>query len=444
MKKVIAVLLGTIMAFSMAACSQAPPEVQQQQPAPAAETPAAPAPAVETPAAEAPAAPASNVTLSVWTNMTGVVNDEFTKVCEDFTAKTGIKVEYAAPANDYEALMKAKMATNDMPDVFSTHGWSVLRYGTFLRPLNDQAWYGNLADLIKPVITDSANGNVYVLPVDMDIAGIVYNRDILAEVGVGVDDIKTWKDFEGACDKILAAGYTPVYMGGRDDWTIGQFFDWVAPSFYITNEAANDRATLLDGSFDWEKWALIADMFAKWNKAGYLNKDAATSDYATCTSELGNGKVAFEFFGNYAAVDANAAGPANIGMMPIPAYYDSDSPSLIAGERLACGVWKDSPHEAEALEFISYLATPEVMTKLASANGAPAGLKGVESDTGAIAQDFVKYASVRAFPYFDRIYLPNGMWNDLCSTGLGILNGTMSTSEIVDFMRTSFNEKYGQ
>lgn len=436
MKKILAIFMTAALVASMAACSAKP------------ETPQSSAPAAGEPASSsAPAAsPAktSGVTISVFSNMLGVVNDTFAQVCKDFTAETGVQVEYAAPGNDYEALMKTKLATGDIPDVFTTHGWSVIRYGSFLRPLNDQAWTANISDLIKPVITDPANDNIYVLPVDMDIAGIVYNRDILTECGVNVDDIKTWDDFDAACAAILAKGYTPVYMGGKDDWTIGQFFDWVAPSFYITNEASNDRAALLDGTFDWSKWSLIADTFAKWNKAGYFNKDAATSDYATCTSELGNGKVAFEFFGNYAAVDAAAAGPANIGMMPIPAATADDTPTLIAGERLAVGAWKDSKHPDEALALINYMATPDVMSKLATADGMPAGIKGVTSDTGAITADYEKYANVRTFPYFDRIYLPNGMWNDLCSTGLGVLNGTMTTEDICKYMETSFKEKYGQ
>ncbi|MCL2810799.1 MAG: ABC transporter substrate-binding protein [Clostridia bacterium] len=380
------------------------------------------------------------VTLNVWTNMTGVVNETFAEVCREFTAETGINIDYAAPANDYEALMKTKMATEDLPDVFSTHGWSVIRYSSFLRPLNDQLWFGDISEVIIPLITDD-DGNIFVLPVDIDIAGIVYNRDILAEVGVDVDDIVTWTDFAAVCELVKEAGYIPVYLGGKDDWTIGQFFDWVAPSFFVTNEAENDRDALIDGTFDWNKWGALADMFADWNQRGFLNVDAATSDYATCTTELGLGNVAFEFFGNYAIVDANKAGPANLGMMPIPAYFEGDTPTLIAGERLAMGVWKDSKHPEEALQFINFLARPEIMSKLASANGALAGFESVESDTGAVAGDFEKYADVRTFPYFDRIYLPNGMWNDLCATGLGILNGSMSTEAIVDYMRESYLEK---
>ena len=37
-------------------------------------------------------------------------------------------------------MMKTKMAANDLPDLWTTHGWSVNRYSEYLRPLNDREW----------------------------------------------------------------------------------------------------------------------------------------------------------------------------------------------------------------------------------------------------------------------------------------------------------------
>ena len=104
--------------------------------------------------------------------------------------------------------MKTKMSANELPDVFTTHGWSVARYSDYLMPVNDLDWASDINDQIKPVITDS-EGNMYVLPIDMDIAGIICNMTVLEEAGVNPDEIKTWDDFAAACDKIKAAGKTP-------------------------------------------------------------------------------------------------------------------------------------------------------------------------------------------------------------------------------------------
>jgi len=73
----------------------------------------------------------------------------------------------------------------------------------------------------------------------------------------------------------------------------------------------------------------------------------------------------------------------------------------------------------------------------------PAGFIGVDVDTGNVAQDYAKYVNVRTFPYFDRVYLPGGMWDDFCNTGIGILNGSMSNDDVVGIMEASYKEKMG-
>lgn len=386
---------------------------------------------------------ASDVTLTFMSNMTGASSDALAQVCKDFTAKTGIKIDYSAPSNDYESLMKTKMASGDLPDLWTTHGWSVARYSPFLRSLNDQSWASNISSLIKPQIADK-NGNIYVLPVDQDVAGIVYNADVLKQCNINVDTLTTWDAFNAACKAIAAKGIVPVAMGNKDTWTIGQFFDWVAPSIYITDDKNNQRSQFLDGSFDWNKWSTILTMLQTWQKENYLNKDVLTSDYNTITAQLGQGKVAFEFFGNYAIADAAKANTnANIGFMPVPAYDSGDTPTLISGEHLAVGVWKDSKHSTEALQFLNYLATPDVMSKLATTNGMLPGLKGVTANLGTTQQYYDKYANTRTFPYFDRAYLPSGMWDDMCLTGANVLSGKPIADQI-PYMSNSYKTKLTQ
>ncbi|MDZ5034360.1 extracellular solute-binding protein, partial [Clostridium perfringens] len=206
----------------------------------------------------------------------------------------------------------------------------------------DQSWVKDIKPAIKPMSTNEKN-DIFVLPVNMDIAGIVYNVEVLEKSGVKVDDIKTWADFEVALGKIKATGFTPIHMGGKDNWTIGQFFDWVAPSFYVTNDAKNYKKQLLDGTFDWNLWGDVAGLFDKWNKAGYFNLDSLTSDYLTDIKSFADGKVAFEFYGNYAITEALKVNPnAKLGMMPIPSNSKDDEPSLIAGERIAVGMNKNT------------------------------------------------------------------------------------------------------
>jgi raffinose/stachyose/melibiose transport system substrate-binding protein len=376
-------------------------------------------------------------------NIVGAQADALQQVVTDFTNQTGIKVDYTAPGADYETLMATKMAANDMPDVFTTHGWSVLRYSPFLATVNDQPFFSKITPQIKPVITD-ANGNVYVLPVDQDVAGIVYNVDVLKAANIDPSTLTTWAKFTDALGKIKASGVTPLHVGGKDTWTIGQFGDWIAPSFFITNDANNQRSALTSGTFDQATWQQVAQLMSDWVKAGYFNQDSMTADYNADAASMAQGTSAFGFYGNSFMVDAHAVNPnANLGLMPIPAATDSDTPSFAAGEKLAIGVWKDSPNKDAAFQFLNFVAQDANIKTLAQASGVAAGLTGVTPDLGPLQTYIDQYSSIRTFPYFDRAYLPNGMWDIMCSTGADILTQQPNAvSQAAATMASNFKDKF--
>ena len=104
------------------------------------------------------------------------VNGVFEKFMEE---NPGVKISYTTQGSDYEQLMKARMASNDLPDIFATHGWSVARYSEYLRPLNDQPWFGTVEEAFKRNI-ENADGQIFVLPLNMDQGGLMYNKTLLA------------------------------------------------------------------------------------------------------------------------------------------------------------------------------------------------------------------------------------------------------------------------
>ena len=62
----------------------------------------------------------------------------FQEIINDFTAETGIQVDLITPGSEGEAQLKTMMASNSLPDVWMTHGWSLLRYSEYLKVVNDQ------------------------------------------------------------------------------------------------------------------------------------------------------------------------------------------------------------------------------------------------------------------------------------------------------------------
>lgn len=382
-------------------------------------------------------------TISFMTNVVGEKADALQSAIKDFEEESGYKVEFSAPGSDYDSLMKVKMGANEMPDVFTTHGWSVARYSDYLLPVNDMSFFPAIDEQILPAIT-AKNGEVYVLPIDIDIAGIVFNEEVLSDSGVSVDDIKTWEDFKNACETIKQKGYTPVHMGGKDSWPIGQFFDWAALSYYVTDETNNQIEQLKSGKFDEKIWVELCEMLKLWKDSGYINEDCLTADYNGDIAAIAKNEAAFVFYGNNAVTDALAVNKdAKLGMMPIPSNSESDEPSLISGEDIAVGIWKDTKNLEASKALLDYLAKPEVTSKIASAAGNKAGLTTAKSEIGDIQVYLDKYSKVETYPYFDREYLPSGMWDIMCDTGAGILQGAKdAVKNAAAEMKDAFDSKY--
>ena len=429
LKRFAAFLSMVLILSFLAACAgtAAPPaaDVTTQEPAAAPATdepaaaPAAVAEPVETQAVEEPAA---QVTISVATNRIGEQAKLLEEIARRFEQENpDVKIDFSAPGKDYESLMKIKMAANDMPDVFSTHGWAKIRYGEFLADLQDQPWASQIDAAIKPAVTDDT-GKVYVLPMDQDKGGPVYNAGILEEYGIEVP--MTWDDLLAACETVKTQSggeVTCIHMGGADSWPVGQYYDFFSTPLAVSPEQ-NDAQALLDGTYDWDKYtALSANLLALQEK-GYLNKDVLTAKYSDSAQAFADGKAAFGFYGAFLCEEAMKINPdLNCALMPIPAIQPGDEPTLVGGEMTTWGVWKDSKNSEAAKRLIAYYAKPENIAAVANSNKLPAGLSGVEIDAGYLTSQYMEYAGLRVFPYFDRVYLPNGMWDVLCKNGQDVL-----------------------
>ena len=102
-------------------------------------------------------------TIEVAVNYTDAQLETFSALIDKFTEETGIKVELVTPGSDFETQLKTMMASNQLPDVWTTHGWSLNRYSGYLKPVNDQEWFGTIdTNALGGVMADE-NGTFYAL-----------------------------------------------------------------------------------------------------------------------------------------------------------------------------------------------------------------------------------------------------------------------------------------
>ena len=53
----------------------------------------------------------------------------------------------------------------------------------------------------------------------------------------------------------------------------------------------------------------------------------------------------------------------------------------------------------------------------------------MEPSLGDLQSEYERFEDIRIFPYLDRAYLPNGMWDVMCINGQDLLAGAITPSE---------------
>ena len=362
------------------------------------------------------------------------VNGVFEKFMEE---NPGVKISYTTQGSDYEQLMKARMASNDLPDIFATHGWSVARYSEYLRPLNDQPWFGTVEEAFKRNI-ENADGQIFVLPLNMDQGGLMYNKTLLAELGIEIP--KTWDEFMAACQLAKDKGYTGVFIAGKDSRQPANLMDIAATTFLASCEDKGYTDQLADGSFDWNNWTPVSQLLMDLKAKGYLNVDCVTCDPVDAAPRMAENNILFLMSSSLDLIgQAQEINPeAQYGMAPIPALNDSYEPAFCGGEREAYGIWKDTENEALCLALLDYLAKPENVKIVCEASGKRPAIQNVSPDLGSVAEDYATYADTAIYPFFDRVYLPNGMWSTMKTIGSALIGEEMTVEESVQTMQADY------
>lgn len=438
MKKVISILVVFVMMFSLAACGGKTEKTSSEPTQPAATSGAS-----ETPSE----VDISGKGLEIAVRYTGKQLEVFQKVVDDFNAKYKTKVTVSSYGDDYEATLKTRMASDELPDIFETHGWSILRYKEYLMDLRDQEWVKDYDDSALGVIKDTDSA-IYVLMISEMIGGTLVNLDVCKEAGVDPYTIYTWDDLLAACEKIKEAGFTPLSNGigsGELANIAGTYYNYKGEKYELSD-------SMMDGTFDWSVYKDLLGDLSKWIDNGYLYKDIATMTGTDFTERWAANKSAF-YVGNdpgflIAAKQLNKDG--NYAFLPCFASTKEGVQFVPVGEGDAFGVWKDTKNEDAAKVFLNYLATPEVATTINKATGKISALKNAVETDNYGEQLFAalkeKYPNTFYENYWDRKYMPSGMWPIFGNAGALLLtdHSDKGIEDVIKYLSENFKDLYEQ
>lgn len=285
------------------------------------------------------------------------------QVAKEFTAANPaikVNVETRPQGGDGDNLVKTRLSTGDMADVFAYNSGSLFQQiapQQNLVPVTGESYMANVSDSFKPVVT--AGSDVYGVPFGTGSAGaVLYNKKVYEKLGLPVP--KTWSEFMANSRKIKDSGVDPIIQTYKTAWTsqlfvLGDFANVAAsePNFaadYTANKAkyATDPAAIR-GFKNQEEAA----------KAGLFNADFASATYQQGLEKLANGQGAQYpiLTGAIAAIQKSFPEKiSDIGLFPLPGTDAAQNDLTVW---LPGGVYipKSTKNVEEAKKFQAFIAS---------------------------------------------------------------------------------------
>jgi raffinose/stachyose/melibiose transport system substrate-binding protein len=359
-KHTILWVMSLVMMLILAACGGGAAPAAEKAAEPAAEEQAAEP--VE--AAEESAAP---VTLTYLVDDSEVNQATAKALADAYMAlhpNVTISVEARPGGTDGDNIVKTRLATGEMTDVFWYNSGSLLQA---LNPTNtlvdisNEPFIDNIVESFLPTV--SQNGQIFGVPSQTAMGGgILYNKKIYEDLGLSVPT--TWEEFAANNEAIKEAGIAPVGATFGDTWT-SQLF--VLADYYNVQAANPNFAD--EYTANQAKYATTPAAMAgfEYLQEGF-EKEWWQQDYATTKFEQGLKQLADGEFAHYpmltfalSTIATNSPDEVNdIGFFAQPGP-SADKNGVTIWMPAATYIPQTTTDEklAAAQDFLAFIASPE-------------------------------------------------------------------------------------
>jgi multiple sugar transport system substrate-binding protein len=255
--------------------------------------------------------------------------DEYASMFEE--SHDGVTVENVyVPYDQMNTKLISAAGSQTGPDVVVFNGadTATLALGGALAPIDEQ--WDAFAD--KGQFPDSAVHQVddatYAVQGYVNLLGLWYNADILAEIGV--EPPTTVDELESAMAAAKDAGHMGITLSGlpqsQGEW---QAYPWLSAEGFDYENL--DSAALEAG----------LGRVRGWVENGWLTQEAVTWDQTVPFQQFSAGGVAFAENGNWQIGAAKADAQFEYGVVPLP--VGDDGQVYLGGEGEGIGAFSDDP-----------------------------------------------------------------------------------------------------
>ncbi|MFK0166617.1 ABC transporter substrate-binding protein [Rhizobium sp. NPDC090279] len=343
----------------------------------------------------------ADVTLSVLIDTNPESIASFDAVSKAYMAKhpdVSFDVEQRAGGSEGDNIIKTRLATGEMADIFQYNAGSLfqaLKPERTMADLNDLSSEAGILDSFKKVVT-SPDGHVRGIPFGPAMGGgIFYNRKIYAELGLAPP--KTWVEFMANNQKIKAAGKVAIAQTYGTTWT-SQLF--VLADFHNVQAEIPDFAA--DYTANKRKYADTPAALRGFEhleevaKGGFFNADFGAATFDDGMRMVATGEAAHYPNLTFGIGNIQQNFPDNLkdlGFFALPGT-DAARNGLTVWMPAALYVSAKSDHVEEAKKFVDWVGSKEACDLMAKA--VPSGpylVRGCElpKDIPPVVSDMLPY-----------------------------------------------------
>ncbi len=281
-----------------------------------------------------------------------------------------IVVESRPGGSDGDNIVKTRLATGEMTDIFWYNSGSLLQAlnpSETLVDLSGEPFIANIAESFLPTV--SQGEQIFGVPVGTAMGGgILYNKKIYEQLGLSVPT--TWEEFAANNEAIKAAGIAPVIASFGDTWTsqlfvLADYYNVAQAVPTFTEDYTNNRAKYATTPAALEGFKHMQEGFEK----GWWQQDFATTTFEQGMKLLADGEGAHYPMLSFALSTIATNWPEAANDIGFFAQPGADAATNGATIWMPAGTYipKTTSNVEEAKKFLGFIASPEAVEVLNAA-----------------------------------------------------------------------------
>lgn len=282
------------------------------------------------------------------------------EVTQLYTEQTGVEFDIQAVSYDeYQTLLKAKIASEDAPDLFDLTASDLTQFiaNGYVEDLSGAGFWENLIESTKE--SSETDGKNYFMPFEANASAAYYNVEVFEKAGI--EELpQTYTEFIDVLKKLQDSGVIPIAFGAQEAWTItndyradmlqrvlGENPDWMTDMESRNTKFADDTT-----------FVETLEKFKERHEYG--NQEQFGTDWNKATEMVATGKAAMIINGSWSISAIQEKNPdVVIGCFPVPGTESPEDTKLTTWSGDGFVVYSGSEVKQEVIDFLKVMTGQE-------------------------------------------------------------------------------------